>query len=92
MKNNSSWKPFVLGLSLAVAYVVGCATARVAPTPMAVAQAPVGMSRWEYFCTDGYNADTIMQRANQAGAEGWEMVGGVGSTRVPGLWCFKRPR
>jgi hypothetical protein len=88
MMNKTSWRGFALGLSLSIAYFVGCATARVTTPPVANAQA--GAQRWEYFCTDGYNDETIMERANEAGAQGWEMIAGVGSTRVAGLWCFKR--
>lgn len=84
---------FVLGLSLAGAYILGCATSRVVQ-PSAQAQlAPWSpLQRWEYFCADGFSPPTIMERANAAGREGWEMVAGVGSHRVTGIWCFKRPR
>ena len=79
----------LLGLSLSAAYILGCATAPVVQN--ATAQpAPAGSQRWAYECTEGYNAATINERANALGAQGWEMVAGLGSTRVNGLWCFKR--
>jgi len=74
------------GLSLCAAYALGSAPHIITP---ASAQTPPGR-RWEYQCADGYNASTIMERANALGAKGWEMSGAVGSERVPGLWCFKR--
>lgn len=86
---NKKTSGFILGLSLSAAYILGCATAQVVPG--ATAQPAAGGQRWSYQCTDGYNADTITERANALGSQGWEMVGGLGSERVPGLWCFKRP-
>jgi hypothetical protein len=87
---NSRWSAFLLGLSFAAVYVLGCATARIIE-PRASAQAmPPGAQRWEYLCLDGYNAETINQRANEAGAQGWEMAAALGSDRAPGLWCFRR--
>ena len=91
MNTRSALGTLVIGLALLVAYLIGCATARVGPPQVASAQAPAGVARWEYFCTEGYNAGTIMERANEAGQAGWEMAGAVGSQRVAGLWCFKRP-
>lgn len=83
-----------LGIAFLLVYFLGCASAGVSTPPVAHAQtgpAAAGLQRWEYFCTEGYNAETIIERANQAGAQGWEMVAGLGSPRVHGLWCFKRP-
>jgi hypothetical protein len=82
--------PFLLGLSLAGAYILGCATSSYVEPPAAAQQQytpPVG-HRWAYFCTEGRNAQTINERANAAGAEGWEMVTS-GVDRL-GIWCFKR--
>ncbi len=80
---------FLLGLSIAGAFIAGSLFSGGSPQS---ADAQQGVQRWEYHCTEGYNASTIMERANAAGASGWEMVSAVGSTRVAGLWCFKRPR
>jgi hypothetical protein len=89
---NSKVSSFLLGLSFAAVYVLGCATARlVEPRVSAQAIAPPGAQRWEYFCADGYNVETVTRVANEAGAAGWEMSGAVGSTRVNGIWCFRRP-
>lgn len=81
----------ILGLSLSAAYILGCATSQVVPGATAQPPPP-GVQTWAYECTDGYNAGTITERANALGAQGWEMVAAVGSERVRGLWCFKRPR
>ena len=79
---------FLLGLSISGAFIAGSLFTGGRP-PTADAQAT---QRWEYHCTEGFNAPTIMERANHAGASGWEMVGAVASPRTHGLWCFKRPR
>lgn len=78
--------PFLLGLSLAAAYVLGCATSHVS-RPLAQARvAPPGVSSWEYFCTAGRNVGTISERANAAGQGGWELVGVDGEHG--NIWCF----
>ena len=87
----SKLSAFLLGLSLAGAYILGCTTARIVEPTARAQVAPPGVQRWEYLCLDGYNAETINQRANEAGPAGWELVAAVGSQRAPGLWCFKRP-
>jgi len=90
-------KHFWYGLSISFAFIIGCLAAPAivqpltAQTTAVVRTNPAAAQRWEYMCTDGYNAPTITERANQAGAVGWEMVAAVGSPRAPGLWCFKRP-
>lgn len=87
----------LLGLSLSFAYFLGCATHQYTEAAPASAQtvyaqpASGGAQRWAYQCTEGYNARTIVERANTLGQQGWEMVAGLGSARVAGLWCFKRP-
>ncbi len=98
MNTKTKTGSFLLGLSLALAYILGCATSRMAEPSNANAQyaappppAGAAVQRWSYQCTDGYNAETINERANTLGQQGWEMVAGLGSTRVQGLWCFKRP-
>lgn len=95
------WSGFGLGLSISIAYLIGCATARLTEEPSARAQyapppqhGPAGppVRAWAYVCTEGYNAETITQRANDLGAQGWEMVAAANARHAPGLWCFKRPR
>lgn len=88
---NSKLASFVLGLSFAGVYVLGCATARMIESPAFAQSAPPGVQRWEYQCADGYNVETIERVANEAGAAGWEMTAAVGSDRVAGIWCFRRP-
>jgi hypothetical protein len=61
----------------------GCAAAPLV-VPKANAQQAGVLSKWEYFCTTERDADT----ANKVGAEGWELVGLIGTADV----CFKRPK
>ena len=92
---------FVLGLSLSVAFVVGCmfgASQRERVLPPARAASPTG-TQWQYYCLDG--TKNIMSTFRKLGLDGWELVGGAGgaasgSADILGadwrfaLWCFKR--
>ena len=83
----------VLGLSLAVAFLLGCVvTQAVAPTaPPAWAGAPGELQRWEYYCTK----DPTKDKLDEAGRNGWELVAGAGAGNQAIMrfaWCFKRPR
>ena len=57
---------FLLGLSIAGAFIAGSLFSGGSPQS---ADAQQGVQRWEYHCTEGYNAPTIMERANAAGAD-----------------------
>lgn len=70
------------------AFVLGCAATRALMVPPAHAQ---GVQRWEYFCFEEYRADDITIKANQAGEQGWEMVGSDGLDGISS-WCFKRAK
>lgn len=72
---------------MSVAFVLGCGAARAFVVPAAHAQT---VQRWEYFCFSELGADDIAQKANVAGAEGWEMVSGAGENGD--TWCFKRAK
>lgn len=82
-------KQFLLGLSVSVAFIAGCAVATIAQSravPSARAEGPVGGTRWEYMCDWPGNqkmAERTTARMNEFGAEGWESIAGNG--------CFKRP-
>ena len=85
---------FLLGLSVALAFIVGCyAGASGFAVPKAEASYVVEQ-RWAYFCFAESDVDEIMFKANAAGARGWEMVasspkqGGNGDA----VWCFRQPR
>ena len=75
---------FWLGLSLSVAFVIGCVAAPLVIPPLSAQQA--GGQRWQYFCFNERSAEDVTPLANRAGRDGWEMV-------AAGLeaWCFKRP-
>ena len=97
MTTQSRTGSFLLGLSLALAYILGCVTSPMASPSPAVAQyAPPATSgtgqAWAYHCVEGYNAETLNQVANDLGAQGWEMVAAAGGGRLRGSWCFKRLR
>lgn len=51
----------------------------------------VTVPTWSYLCFEGEGAADVMEKANQAGARGWEMVS-AGLTRGGTVWCFRQPR
>ncbi len=81
-------KGLALGLSLSVAFILGCAAAPII-VPRMSAQEPVGQ-RWAHLCLQARSAEQLTALANQAGAQGWEMVG-VGATDSTTEACFKHP-
>ncbi len=46
--------------------------------------------RWEYICYRAELTHKLVEVANEAGEEGWEMVGTDGQGAEPSVWCFKR--
>jgi len=81
-------------------FLVGCAVGGASShfiVPPATAQQQATLTRWEYHCFSSRSG--ITARANQLGAEGWEMIAAAGSGSGDGIlqrdkmiWCFKRPR
>ena len=77
---------------MALAFGIGCgagATASQLVVPPASAQQAAMAPRWEYVCDDGRefgSAEQVTKRANQLGAQHWEMVGMVGAA-----FCYQRP-
>ncbi len=89
----------VLGLSLSVAFIVGCvAGPAIMPRTSAAPSAPAapGTPKWEYVCYNG--TSNLMSTFRKLGHAGWEMSGSSGGigTAPSGLhekfsiWCFKR--
>jgi hypothetical protein len=84
-------RQFLLGLSISVAFILGCVTAQhvpgvAMPSASATTSAYTGQ-RWEYICeTIGGSVRGATDVLNQFGAEGWELA-----TPVDGVACFKRP-
>lgn len=82
---------FLMGLSVSVAFVLGCAASRFVVQP---AQAQSPGPKWDYYCLGANNAEELTARAKAAGLQGWEMVGGTargGSDFTNPIVCFKRP-
>jgi len=91
---------FLLGLSLSVAFILGCVTSQLSHTlVIPPAQAGEQHTKWSYMCGEFEKVERLHEVANKAGLEGWELVGGSGMGRAPALgqpgerhiWCFKRP-
>ncbi|MGC4063055.1 MAG: hypothetical protein QM784_00065 [Polyangiaceae bacterium] len=86
-------KGFLLGLSISLAFIVGCvagATRFVLPEANA---SYVVEQRWAYFCFREGDSEGINRKANAAGARGWELV--AASSDASGgdpIWCFRQPR
>jgi hypothetical protein len=74
----------ILGLSLSVAFIVGCL---VRPLVIPPVKARTNPPKWEYFCVDTSTFVDKKELAsfNKAGAAGRDPIGGS-----DGNWCFKR--
>jgi len=73
-------------LSLALLFVLGCATGGVASRAIPQARAGTAPQRWEYFCMDDARLDGL----NQAGRAGWELVTMYETHNWDQVVCFKR--
>jgi hypothetical protein len=77
---------FWFGLSISVAFIVGCATARLVVPPVSAQST----TRWQYHCVESdQDAAEVTEAANQIGAQGWELVAGLPTNRFSQIWCFK---
>ena len=81
---NSRLSAFLLGLSFAAVYVLGCATARMIEPRVSAQEAPPGVQRWEYVMI--HHGWDDGRWANEAGAQGWELIQFGAGHQV-----FKRP-
>lgn len=83
---------FLTVLSLSGAFILGCAAAAFVVPP---ARAGMNPQKWEYKCFEEGNEEKLNQKANEMGAQGWEMSSAAGAARTAThlelLWCFKRP-
>ena len=74
-------KQFLLGVSVSVAFILGCLAATAAQST-ARADPPAGVQRWEYTCPGMLRGN--MDDLNELGAAGWELV-------TAEVVCLKRP-
>jgi hypothetical protein len=91
---------FLLGLSFSIVFILGFVAAQLVPgaqagkkrtridVPPLVAPTPT----WEYICYRAELTLDLLDVANQAGEQGWEMVGTDGQGARSPVWCFKRRR
>jgi hypothetical protein len=94
-------KPFLLGLSISVAFILGCVAAQHVPALAVPSAAAYAGPRWEYTCQPipnlggqnrmdlGNTHEAFIQWLNELGADGWEIT----PMPAPGdFFCFKRPQ
>jgi hypothetical protein len=74
-------------LALAVAFLAGCASRLVVPA----AHAGEPVRRWEYACLEEGETKKVASKANEYGAQGWELAAAGGTSTSIMSWCFKRP-
>jgi hypothetical protein len=91
-------RQFLLGLGVSAVFVAGC-VAGASTLAVPKARAATGEEqRWAYFCFDASSSEDVHEKANAAGARGWQMVSGVTRPSKDGdgdgamVWCFKQPR
>jgi len=83
---------FLIGLSISLAFIVGCAVSSTRyGVPKAHAE-PVVEQRWSYFCFAAGDAEDVSFKANAAGMRGWEMVASNTTPNGQAVWCFRQPR
>ncbi len=81
-------------LGIGAVFLVGCVVGGASRfvVPSAGAEQAASLTKWEYLCYWKNSFDDVVDRANQVGAEGWEMVGSGQGVGTLGTWCFKRPK
>jgi len=84
-------RQFLLGLSVSAVFIAGCvagASNLVVPKAQAARTAE---QHWSYLCFEAGNADDVHNKANAAGARGWEMVAASTNSEGQAVWCFRQP-
>ncbi len=70
----------LLGLGVSAVFAAGCVAGAVGNGAVPKARAAEGeLPRFAYFCFDAASAEELHEKANQAGARGWQMVWGAGN-------------
>lgn len=72
-------------LAVALAFVVGCATASLVVPPARAA----GVTRWEYVCYPSEPVGVVQQKLDALGKEGWELQS-AGRYKTDDFFCLKR--
>jgi hypothetical protein len=83
---------FLLGLSLSLSFIVGCAVSSTRYGLQKAQAEPVVEQRWSYFCFAAGDADDVNFKSNAAGMRGWEMVASNTAPSGQAVWCFRQPR
>jgi hypothetical protein len=81
-------------IGIAAVFLVGCAVGGGAGqlvVPKASAQQATTLTKWEYDCNQD-NVERTIAFADEAGAQGWEMVGVTTGSGATYTACFKRPK
>jgi hypothetical protein len=83
-------KGLLLGLSVSVAFILGCAASTFVVPPARAGSSP---QKWEYSCFSDSGAEDVTKQANAMGAQGWELASAAAEPHMGHLpiWCFKRP-
>lgn len=84
-------RKFLLGLGFSAAFAVGC-VAGASHFVVPKAQAAHDGAHWAYFCFNATTAEDIHEKANAAGAKGWEMVSAGAAPSGEVIWCFRKLR
>ncbi len=87
-------RQFLLGLSISIAFILGCVTAQHVPGLAMPAASAYAGQRWEYTCeplpaaaiSSERHVQTTNEFLNDYGADGWEIV-----PYPLAFACFKRP-
>jgi hypothetical protein len=83
---------FLLGVSISIAFVVGCVAGSSEFVVPRAEAAHVTEQRWAYFCFGADSVDDVHFKANAAGMRGWEMVAAATNSDGTPIWCFRQPR
>lgn len=81
-------KGFALGLSISLAFILGCVSAPLI-VPRLSAQNPPSTTRWEYVCEWMRGIEAHREFLNRSGAEGWELASQTSHPEP--MVCLKRP-
>ncbi len=82
---------FLIGLSVSLAFILGCVAAPLLTPTLSAQNAPPGVQRWQYSCRHIPSHANLNALVNEAGRDGWEMVNTQWLENGQKKSCFKRP-